>query len=139
MASVVLEIKALGFKEVVLTDFCFPNTDKILFSEDRDTAIREAAKKLMTMCGSDTFTLSFASSSAAFPLPEGRTRIYLENVSATDVTAKVGQYTGENPEIYLVFVAATNDTRFNDYSVLRPISVSDVLEAQKNERKEAGD
>lgn len=139
VASVVLEIKALGFKEVVLTDFCFPNTDKILFSEDRDTAIREAAKKLMTMCGSETFTLSFASSSAAFPLPEGRTRIYLENVSATDVTAKVGQYTGENPEIYLVFVAATNDTRFNDYSVLRPISVSDVLEAQKNERKEAGD
>lgn len=138
VASVVLELKALGFKEVVLTDFCFPNTDKILFSDDRDTAIQEAAKKLMTMCGSDTFTLSFASSSAAFPLPEGRTRIYLENVSATDVTAKAGQYKGENPEIYLVFVAATNDTRFNDYSVLRPISVSDVLEAQKNERKEAG-
>lgn len=138
VASVVLELKALGFKEVVLTDFCFPNTDKILFSDDRDTAIQEAAKKLMTMCGSDTFTLSFAASSAAFPLPEGRTRIYLENVSATDVTAKAGQYKGENPEIYLVFVAATNDTRFNDYSVLRPISVSDVLEAQKNERKEAG-
>lgn len=138
VASVVLELKALGFKEVVLTDFCFPNTDKILFSDDRDTAIQEAAKKLMTMCGSDTFTLSFAASSAAFPLPEGRTRIYLENVTATDVTAKAGQYKGENPEIYLVFVAATNDTRFNDYSVLRPISVSDVLEAQKNERKEAG-
>ena len=138
VASVVLEIKALGFKEVVLTDFCFPNTDKILFSGDKDTAIQDAAKKLMTMCGSDTFTLSFAVSSASFPLPEGRSRIYLENVNATDVTAKAGQYKGENPETYLVFVASTNDTRYNDYSVLRPISVSDVLEAQKNERKEAG-
>ena len=134
VASVVLELKALGFREVVLTDFCFPNTDKILFSGDRD-----AAKKLMTMCGSDTFTLSFASSSAAFPLPEGRSRIYLENVSATDVAAKVGQYQGEEPEIYLVFVASTNDTRYNDYSVLRPISVADVLEAQKNERKQAAE
>ena len=52
--------------------------------------------------------------------------------------AKAAQYQGESPEIYLVFVASTNDTRYNDYSVLRPISVSDVLEAQKNERKEAG-
>ena len=138
VASVVLEIKALGFKEVVLTDFCFPSTDGILFSGDKDAAIQDAANKLMTMCGSDTFTLSFASSSASFPLPEGRSRIYLENVSATDVDAKAAQYQGESPEIYLVFVASTNDTRYNDYSVLRPISVSDVLEAQKNERKEAG-
>ena len=135
VASVVLELKALGFKEVVLTDFCFPNTDKILFNGDRDAAITDAAKKLMAMCGSDTFTLSFGTGNAAFPLPEGRTRIFLENVSATDVAAKAGQYQGQEPEIYLVFVASTNDTRFNDYGVLRPISVADVLEAQKNERK----
>ena len=137
VASVVLEVKALGFNEVVLTDFCFPVTDKILFSGDKDAAIQDAAKKLMSMCGTDTFTLSFAVSSAAFPLPEGRSRIYLENVGATEVAGKVSQYTGENPEIYLVFVASTNDTRYNDYSVLRPISVSDVLEAQKNERKDS--
>ena len=137
VASVVLEVKALGFNEVVLTDFCFPATDKILFSGDKDAAIQDAAKKLMSMCGTDTFTLSFAVSSAAFPLPEGRSRIYLENVGATEVAGKVSQYTGENPEIYLVFVASTNDTRYNDYGVLRPISVSDVLEAQKNERKDS--
>ena len=137
VASVVLEVKALGFNEVVLTDFCCPATDKILFSGDKDAAIQDAAKKLMSMCGTDTFTLSFAVSSAAFPLPEGRSRIYLENVGATEVAGKVSQYTGENPEIYLVFVASTNDTRYNDYSVLRPISVSDVLEAQKNERKDS--
>jgi len=81
VASVVLELKAMGFREVVLTDFCFPNTDKILFGGDKDAAIAEAAKKMMTMCGSDTFTLSFGSSSAAFPLPEGRSRIFLEGGS----------------------------------------------------------
>jgi len=41
----------------------------------------------------------------------------------------------ENPEIYLVFVAETNDTRYNDYGVLRPLNVAEVLEAQKAEKK----
>ncbi len=136
VASIVLELKALGFREVVLTDFCFPDTDKILFNGDRDAALQEAARKLMDICGSDTFTLSFSVKSAAFPLPEGRCRIYLENVEATNVSAIASQATMENPEIFLVFVAATNDTRYNDFSVLRPISVSDVLEAQKAEKED---
>lgn len=136
VASIVLELKALGFREVVLTDFCFPNTDKIIFNGDKDAAIAEAAKKMMTMCGSDTFTLSFGTSSAAFPLPEGRSRLFLEGVAATDVGAKVSQFPGESPEIHLVFVAQTNDTRFNAYGVLHSISVSEMLEAQKAEKGE---
>ena len=43
----------------------------------------------------------------------------------------------ENPEIFLVFVAQTNDTRYNSYSVLRPLSAADVLEAQKAEQAES--
>ena len=136
VASVVLEVKALGFREVVLTDFCFPNTDKILFTGDKDAAIAEAAKKMMTMCGDDTFTLSFATSRGDFPLPEGRSRIFFEGVSATDVAAKVSQTGLEEPEIRIVFVADTNDTRFNDYGVLHSISVAEVLEAQKAEKGE---
>lgn len=136
VASIVLELKALGFREVVLTDFCFPNTDQIIFNGDKEAAIADAASKMMTMCGSDTFTLSFGTSSATFPLPEGRSRIFLENVEATDVGAKVSQFQGESPEIYLVFVAKTNDTRYNAYGVLRPISVAEMLEAQKAEKGE---
>ena len=95
------------------------------------------SKTLMTNCGSDTFTLSFTVNRADFPLPEGRCRIYLENVSATDVAAKASTATMENPEIFLVFVAQTNDTRYNSYSVLRPLSAADVLEAQKAEQAES--
>jgi len=136
VASVVLEIKALGFREVVLTDFCFPNTDKILFNGDKDATIAEAAKKMMTMCGDDAFTLSFGTSRGNFPLPEGRSRIYFEGVSATDVGAKVSQTGFEEPEIKIVFVADTNDTRFNDYGVLHSLSVAEMLEAQKAEKGE---
>ena len=134
VASVVLEVKALGFREVVLTDFCFPNTDKIYYNGDKDAAIAEAAKKMMTMCGDDDFTLSFGTSRSDFPLPEGRSRIYFESVAATDVAAKVGMTGLEEPEIRVVFVADTNDTRYNDYGVLHSLSVAEMLEAQKAEK-----
>ena len=136
VASVVLEVKALGFREVVLTDFCFPNTDRIYFNGDKDAVIADAAKKMMTMCGDDTFTLSFGTSRGNFPLPEGRSRIFFEGVSATDVGAKVSQTGFEEPEIKIVFVADTNDTRYNDYGVLHSLSVAEMLEAQKAEKGE---
>ena len=134
VASVVLEVKALGFREVVLTDFCFPNTDKIYFNGDKNAAIVEAAQKMMTMCGDDSFTLSFGTNRSDFPLPEGRSRIFFENVEAADVGAKVTASGIEEPEIRIVFVAPTNDTRFNAYGVLHSLSVADVLEAQKAEK-----
>lgn len=137
VSSVVLEIKAMGFDEVVLSNFCFPDSTGYIFRDDKDAALENAAKTLMTNCGSDTFTLSFTVNRADFPLPEGRCRIYLENVSATDVAAKASTATMENPEIFLVFVAQTNDTRYNSYGVLRPLSAADVLEAQKAEQAEA--
>jgi len=133
---VVLELKALGFREVVLTDFCFPNTDKIYYTGDRDAAIAEAAQKMMTMCGDDAFTLSFGTGRGDFPLPEGRSRIFFEGVSATDVGAKVAATGMEEPEIYVVFVAETNDTRYGDYGVLHSLNVAEMLEAQKSEKQD---
>lgn len=131
ISSVVLEVKALGFQEVVLSNFTFPDSKNYIFNKDKDEALEAAAQALMTNCGSDTFTLSFTVNRADFPLPEGRSRIYLDNVAATDVGAKASTATMEKPEVFLVFVAETNDTRYNSYSVLRPLSAADVLEAQK--------
>ena len=61
-------------------------------------------------------------------LPDGRNRLYLKGVSAEQVGAKVAQVTITDPENRLVFIAETNDTRYDEYSVLRPIASSDVLE-----------
>lgn len=131
ISSIVNELKEVGFNEVVLTDFCFPDSDKYIFNGDKDAALQSAANTLMTNCGSTSFTLSFAVKNAAFPLPEGRSRLYLENVEPANIGAKISQVTVEEPEVHVVFVAETNDTRFDAYSVLRPISVADILEAQK--------
>lgn len=136
ISSIVNELRDRGINEVVLTDFCFPDSDKYIFDGDKDAALQSAAATLMKNCATtSSFTLSFSVNSAAFPLQEGRSRIYLENVEPGSIGAKVAQTEMEEPEIYLVFIAATNDTRYDQYGILRPITVADVLEAQKGNAK----
>ena len=133
LTSIIKEIKNMGFDEVVLTDYCFPNTDKIRFNGDKDAALIDAANKIIAEVGDDDFVVSFQTSNYEFALPEGRTRVYFENVSATNigmVSSKAAEGIVE-PERRLVFIAETNDTRFNAYSVLRPLSASTAMEAQK--------
>ncbi len=132
VTSVVNEVKNLGFNEVMLDNFRFPaETDKYIFNGNMDEAISSAAITLAANCSSDNFVVSFCGATPSFPLPEGRTRLYLSDVSAQDVGAKASQFTYENPEGRLVFLSDTNDTRFDSYSVLRPLSVAEGLEAQK--------
>ena len=132
VCAIVNELKAMGFHEVVLDNFRFPpSPDLYIFNGDRDEAIQTAAKAVMDACGGDGFTISFVGSDATFALPEGRTRLFLSGVEAKEVGARASQVTFEEPEIRLVFLADTNDTRYDQYGVLRPIAVSGVLEAQK--------
>lgn len=132
VTSIVNEIRELGFNEVVLDNFRFPaETDKYIFNGDMDEAIASAATTIMASCGSDSFVVSFCGATPAFPLPDGRSRLYLSDVGAQDVAARAAQVTFENPEGRLVFLSDTNDTRYDAYGVLRPLSVSEGLEAQK--------
>lgn len=133
IGSVVKELKGMGFKEVVLADFRFPASDKYIFRGDKTAALQEAAQKLVENTADDAFTLSFSVADASFAAPEGRTRVYLEDVDAGSVGAKAAQATVSDPQIRLVFVAKTNDTRYSEYGVLRPIGVAEVMEAQKAE------
>lgn len=132
VTSIILEVRGLGFNEVVLDNFRFPaETTSYIFNGDMDAALASAADTLMTSCQNDTFVLSFCAATPTFPLPEGRSRLYLSNVEAKDIAEKAAQATMENPEVRLVFLGDTNDTRFDAYSVLRPLSVAEGLEAQK--------
>lgn len=122
LAQIAVELKELGFDEVVFSEFRFPNTNNVKFSGDRTEAIVKAAANLVSTCSTDSFAVSFLSSDSSFVLPEGRSRLYLENVSAKNAAAIAATTQVADPTINLVFLATTNDTRFNDYSVIRPIS-----------------
>lgn len=132
ITSVVKEVKSLGFNEVLLSNFRFPSqVESYIFNGDMEVAIQEATKTIMNECAKDGFALSFGVTTPTFALPDGHTRMFLENVAAQDVAQVMSQVTIENPETRVVFISETNDTRFDNYSVLHPLSSAEVLEAQR--------
>ena len=121
LVQMITELSSLGFDEVVLSDFRFPNTENIEFTGDKTEALNQAAKTLTQACTTDKFTLSFVSSQIT--LPEGRCRLYYENVAATDIPQLVASLNLENPGAQLVFLTDLMDTRYDQYSVLRPMDL----------------
>lgn len=120
------ELKRLGFDEVVFTDFRFPNTTDIIFDGDKSAALTEAAATLISVCGSDSFCVSICTTSAtAFTLPtEERCRLYLTGIAAADA-ANAAVNTGfADTAAHVVFLTELGDTRYNEFSVLRPLDTA---------------
>jgi hypothetical protein len=123
IVSIIKEIKNMGFDEVVLTDFRFPDTDKIIFNSSltRQEALEAAAATLVESCATARFAVSFETSNPDFKLPEGRTRMYLTDVEASQAAAYSDRANVPDKAANLVFSTSTNDTRFDLYSVMRPM------------------
>ena len=121
LIRIVTELKSLGFDEVVFSDFCFPDTNRIKYEGSKSEAISNAAATLVEACASERFFVSFQSTDYAFPLPNGNTRLYLQNVAAAEIPLVRQQAVTSNPNIQLLFLTEANDTRYNDYCVLRPL------------------
>ncbi len=128
ITSIVIELRGLGFNEVVLENFSVPENTRVVYSGDRETDLLAAANTLLTACTTNYFTLSFSVSSATFPLPDGRCRMYLSDVSPASVDATAAQVTFSDPEIRLVFLAGTKDTRYDAYCVLRSLDMAELDE-----------
>ena len=121
LSQVITELKDLGFDEVLLSDFCFPQTQKIQVSGDQTELLTKAARVLMSACATDRFAVSFVKT-ADFTVPEGRSRIYVEGLDALQA-ANFAQSSGiADTAIKLVFLTELHDTRFDVYSVMRPLS-----------------
>lgn len=128
LTSIVLELKNLGFDEVLLSDFQIPASGNYSYSGDKDADLLTAVETLVKSLSTDYFTVSFGVSGSSFPLPEGRCRMYLEGVAPSSVGMTAAQATISDADIRLVFIADTNDTRYEQYGVLRPLEAADVLE-----------
>ena len=124
LKSIVTELKSLGFDEVVFSEFRIPETDRIVFKEDRQAAIKKAAQDLVNACATDSFAVSFLVPDSSFPYPEGRSRLYLENVGPKNVGAVVAKLNLVTPDAKLVFLCTTNDTRYDEYGVMRPLTMA---------------
>lgn len=122
LIQIIKELRTLGFDEVVLQNFYVPEAEKIVFSGDRQQVINETAQALVTACMTDTFTVSFVAQSPAMQLPEGRSRLYLMDISAADVEDILTQMNVPNLETDVVIIAQSYDTRYNICSTLHPLS-----------------
>ena len=121
LVAIANELKNLGFDEVVFTDYYFPSASSIVFNGDRTQALSKAAQTVVNTCASDSFTVSFTMENTFTP-PTGRSRIYLENAAAANASMLADSFGFEDPAAQVVFLTDVHDTRFDEYSVLRPIA-----------------
>lgn len=119
VTQLALELRGLGFREVVFADFRFPDTNKVVFNGDKKQILLDVAQTVMKTCTTDRFTVSFED--GGFGFPEGSCRIYVSNVAAANVESYVEKFQQENPEVSFVFVTELHDTRYEQYGVLRPL------------------
>ena len=121
LISIASELRDLGFDEVLFTDFCFPPTEDILYEGDKLTALNDAAQHLVYNLATEDFCVSFLCREEGFVLPEGRTRLYLDGVDASMAQSVAAGLTVPDVKINLVYLTEVNDTRFDAFSVLRPL------------------
>ncbi len=122
LSTIIIELRLMGFDEVVLADFRFPETDKIRFEGDKNQALTDLAASLISSCATDRFCLSFERQSADLVLPEARTRLYLKGVSAAQAGVAAGQASFADKTVHVVFVTETGDTRYDEFCALRPLA-----------------
>lgn len=126
LTDITLELKSMGFDEVVFDYFWYPDATNLAFKGNREEKITAAAEQLVSSCATESFAISFVAQEPDFALPEGRSRMYLTGRSASDA-ASLAEETGledEQVQIRLVFIAEGNDTRFDAYGALRPITAA---------------
>lgn len=122
LVQIATELRNLGFDEVVFTDYYFPDTNKIVFRGDKVQTLTDTARTIVSACATDSFAVSFAKGITDFTLPEGRCRMYLENVAAADAQTAAENTGVEDTAVKVVFLADVHDTRYDTYGVLRPLS-----------------
>jgi len=128
LMQIALELKGKGFDEVVFSDFRFPDTNKIVFNGSKTETLNTTAQRLLDTCGTERFAISFCVKDTSFTLPNGRTRMYFEDAAASDART-IAEETGmEDNAAKLVFITDLNDTRFDSYGVLRPLSSAELDE-----------
>lgn len=124
LVRITKELQSMGFDEVVYYDFRFPHTEKIVFDGDKAQAITDAAITLATACATEQLCVSFEVEDATFSLPQGNCRIYLRDVAAEDAESTAQQVVTDDPSLHVLFITTASDaadTRFEKYSVLRPL------------------
>lgn len=117
------ELAELGFNEVAFSNFCFPNTDKIVYSSEksRSELLEQTIRDLNAFAQGSSLKISFVTEDTSFPTDELKGRLYFPNVDGSRVELYAGAYESAEGLLELVFLANSRDTRFEGRAQLRPL------------------
>lgn len=124
LKQIVSELASKGFREIVFDNFYYPESYQIVYTSDlnKNELMEETAKLLINYFGNSNITISFGNPSRDFALEEKSSRVYLEDIDGSGVSAAITGYAKlADPEHQLVFLTASRDTRFDGYNLLRPL------------------
>lgn len=124
LQQIVKDLSGRGVTEVVFDDFYFPSSPSIVYKHDisRTELMNSAAESLLNYFTSSNITISFGNTSSDIRIGNKRSHIVIDNIDASKVSTLLESYVNLNsPETQLVFLTGSKDTRFDGYSVLRPL------------------
>lgn len=118
-----LELRSLGFDEVVFDDFYIPDGAAVYYKGNPADAVSEAARRLQANL--DGIAVSYSTRNADLaPYAE---HIFLKENDGAQVSALAAPFAEAFTPLsdHLVFLTGSRDTRFEEYCVLRPAISSD--------------
>ena len=120
LEGAILELQTLGFDEVALDDFYFPDSANIAYDGDGAAAVTEAARLLTTDLAEETIQLSFFTADPE--VASYGTHVFAQEEDGAQVRPLVEALSGvcEPLEDRLVFLTDSRDTRFASYGLLKP-------------------
>lgn len=127
LVSTARELYALGFDEIVFEDFNFPASQNVVYNREisGNDATLALAKSLKERLSLYNIPVSFMSEQQEIATLSQR--VYIVPESGASVSAEAQKY-GEflqQDDGKLVFITASKDTRFYDYSVLAPLEIAE--------------
>ncbi len=123
LKQIVRDLSARGFKEIVFDDFYFPPAKQAVYTSEktRTELMTGVALELSSLFSTSSITISFGNPPTDFS-PAASSHVFISDVGGAKVTSVVASFDNlDVPEEQLVFLTASNDTRFDNFQRLRPL------------------
>lgn len=124
LISIAAELADMGFDEIVFDGFQIPDSKNIVYDTGeltREDILAEAAQRICSALEATPIRISFGSENPSVAQYSDRVYLTTDNGSAVeDMVAAVSSHLTD-PNAQIVFQTASRDTRFDGYSILRPL------------------
>lgn len=122
LVRICAELFELGFSEVVLNNFYFPDSDQIVYpdKENADSILADTARRIRDALEGQGLVSIYLQEDQA-PMDPGSGRLYFstDDVLQLQLLQTATSLWMEDPAAQLVLLTDSRDTRFDGYSLLR--------------------